>query len=600
MKTFIAALPLLISLAAFGQQLPIFLGPVISFFPPATNANGNIVVFGSTVNPLGGPQETNDLYAGATKLVTNITSVGLVSDGSRAIFTNIEPKGGEAVGMVDIPSGTTHRLSVDTKGCIQPLVVCPACFFSCVVTPHATVDGGKILYAVRRTQPFYTVNADGTGVMQLPVYSGSLAPSPQRVISAGGLVVFTSAAPFGPTFAASATDVYAMNLDGTNIRNLTNFGTNSAIFSSNATISADGNTILFETNYAGQTSTTSPEIEIWAVQADGGRLRQLTFGAAAGSPSISADGKIAAFQQAGAIYSLLPLSAPPSSGMRVPIASFRYSVAQAPAIGDDGQRVAFLVGPSSFAAGAVYQVNIDGTGLHAVYAPRAISPRGVVAAAGFGVPPSPGALLSVYGINFSSDSITGAAGFPLPPALAGVSVLVDAKPVPMLSVSPWQINVQLPQETPVKSANFQASFDNGFVTPAEIAAVEATGPAVFVTETQQAAVLHAGAAILADDAHPAKAGEILEMFGTGLGVTDPAVPAGQPSPTNPPARANVTPVVSIGNLDAQVLFAGLAPGFAGVYQVNFVVPIGLKAGHNTLTVRNVQRTAGGSGTITIQ
>jgi uncharacterized protein (TIGR03437 family) len=600
MKAFIAALLSLISLAAFGQQLPVFLGPVISFFPPATNANGSIVVFGSTVTPQGAPQDTNDLYVGSTKLVTNVTSVGLVSDGSRAVFTNIEPMSGEAVGVVDIPAGTTHRLNVDTKGCIQPLVVCPACFFSCVVTPHATPDGSKILYAVRRTQPFYTVNADGTGVTQLPVYSGSLAPSPQRVISAGGLVVFTSAAPFGPTFAASATDVYVMNLDGTNIRNLTNFGTNSAIFSSSATISADGSTILFETNYAGQAATTSPVIEIWAVQADGSRLRQLTFGPTASNPSISADGKTAVFQQAGAIYSLLPLSAPPPSGTRVPIASFRYSVAQAPVIGDNGQRVAFLLGPSEFAAGAVYEVNIDGTGLHAVYAPRAISPRGVVAAAGVGIPPSPGSLVSVYGLNFSNDSITGARGFPLPPALGGVSVLLDAKALPMLSVSPWQINVQLPQETPVKSANFQASFDDGFVTPSEVAAVEATGPAVFLIDMQQAAVLHAGTSILADDAHPAKAGEILEMFGTGLGVTDPAVPAGQPAPANPLAQAKVTPVVSINNVDAQVLFAGLAPGFAGVYQINFVVPMGLKAGHNTLTVRNVQRTVGGSGTITIQ
>src|SRR5258708_4260376 len=203
MKAFIAALLSLIPPAVLGQQLPIFFGPVISFFPPAVNANGSIIVFGSTVTPQGSPQQTNDLYLGATKLVANITSVGLVSDGSRAVFTNIEPNAGEAVGIVDIPVGTTRRLTVDTKGCIQPLVVCPACFFSCVVTPHATPDGSKVLYAVRRSQPFYTVNADGTGVTQLPIYSGNLAPSPQRVISPGGLVVFTSLAPFRPTFAAA-------------------------------------------------------------------------------------------------------------------------------------------------------------------------------------------------------------------------------------------------------------------------------------------------------------------------------------------------------------------------------------------------------------
>jgi uncharacterized protein (TIGR03437 family) len=601
MKAFIAALLLLVSLAAFGQQSPVFLGPAINFFPPALNSNGSVVIFGSTVAPQGSVQTTNDLYAGTRNLVTSISSAGIFTDGSRAFFTSVEAKG-ESVGMVDIASGTTRRLNIDTQGCIQPLVACPACFFSCVVTPHATPDGTRILYAARRSQPFYTVTTDGGVVTQLPVYSGTLAPSPQRAISTNGLVAFTSTAPFGPTFAASATDVFVMNLDGGNIRNLTNFGTNSAIFSSNATISADGNTIVFQTNYAGSNLPVSTVTQIWAVQSDGSQLRQVTFGpAAATSPSISADGHAGVFLQGGAIYAMLPLSALPPSRRLVPIISFNYSIAQAPVISDDGKRVAFLLGPSESASGAVYQANIDGTDLHALYAPRAISPHGVVAAAGFGVSPSPGSLVSVYGINFSGDSITGAPGFPLQPALGGASVLVDKNAVPMLSVSPWQINVELPQETPVKAANFQVSFTDGVATPAELIAVDATGPAVFVTDTQQAAVLHAGTSILVDDAHPGTAGETLEMFGTGLGVTDPLVPAGQPSPSNPPAGARIMPLVIINNnVQAQVLFAGLAPGLAGVYQVNFVVPEGVKAGRATITLSNNQRTAGSSGTIAIQ
>jgi uncharacterized protein (TIGR03437 family) len=171
----------------------------------------------------------------------------------------------------------------------------------------------------------------------------------------------------------------------------------------------------------------------------------------------------------------------------------------------------------------------------------------------------------------------------------------------MLSVSPWQINVELPQETPVKITNFQVSFNDGIVTSAEVIAVDVSGPAVFVTETQQAAVLHAGTSILVDDAHPAKAGETLEMFGTGLGITDPLVAAGQPSPSNPPAVARITPVVLINNnVPAQVLFAGLAPGLAGVYQVNFIIPTALKPGRTTITLSNRERTAGSSGTITVQ
>ena len=56
------------------------------------------------------------------------------------------------------------------------------------------------------------------------------------------------------------------------------------------------------------------------MQADGSQLRQLTFGpGAATTPSISADGKIGVFLKAGAIYSLLPLSAPPPDAETVPV-----------------------------------------------------------------------------------------------------------------------------------------------------------------------------------------------------------------------------------------------------------------------------------------
>jgi uncharacterized protein (TIGR03437 family) len=59
-------------------------------------------------------------------------------------------------------------------------------------------------------------------------------------------------------------------------------------------------------------------------------------------------------------------------------------------------------------------------------------------------------------------------------------------------------------------------------------------------------------------------------------------------------------VIINNNVPAQVLFAGLAPGLAGVYQLNFVVPTGLKPGHTTVTLSNRERTAGSSGTITVQ
>ena len=611
MRTFIVAVFPFLALVLFPvfaqPEIPVFLGPTINFLPPALDATGRMIAFGSTVTPLGRVQSTIDLYVGSGKMASNITSVGITRDGSHAIFADMVSDG-EGVGIVDIARGTVLRLHVDTQGCIRPLALCISCFFACVVNPHATMDGSRVLYAVRRSQPFFVINSDGTGLTQLPVYSGALAPSPQRVISANGRIVFTSSAPFGPTFAPSATDVYIMNLDGTEIRNLTNFGNDSAVVSSNATISADGATIVFETNYAGAGSAAAQETQIWAVQSDRSGLRQLTYGpGAATSPSISADGKTGVFLQANLINILEPFVDIQPHGLRFSIAVFRYSVPQSPVISEDGTRVAFLIGPTSSSAGAVYEVNANGSDVHAAYAPRAISPRGVVSAAGFGVPPSQGGLVSVYGINFGGDSIMSAGAFPLPLALGGAAVLVNGTQLPMLGVSPWQITAQLPQETPTQSSNFQVSFADGVITPPEVGGIVTAAPALFVSQIQrggttiyQAAAFHAGTAIPADDDHPAQAGEVLEMYGTGIGATDPAVPAGQPAPANPLARTTLQPVVRIGDIEARVLFAGLTPGLAGVGQVNIVVPSGLKTGRYLVALESGNANPGPLGTIAVQ
>ncbi len=584
----------------FGQAaIPIFIGPVINFLPPALDSAGRTVAFGSSVASQGLVENTIELYAGTAKLVPSVTSAGITRDGSRAVFTDMV-NNGESVGTVDLSTGDVKRLVVDTQGCIRPLAICATCFFACVATPHATADAGKILYAVRRNQPFFTVNSDGTALAQLPVYSGALAPAPQRVISTNGLVVFTSAAPFGPTFAASATDVYVMSLGGSNIRNLTNFGTLPQIFAANATISADGKTVAFETNYAVNNSGVQ-DMQIWTVQTDGSGLRQLSIGPEASfSPSISGDGQKIVFLQGGQIR-LVDRAAPAMA-----LTQFRYSTPQSPVISEDGSRVAFLLGPANSSAGAVWQVNSDGTGLRAAYAPRANSPRGVVSTAASNLAPSPGGLASVYGINFTGDSSVEAGAFPLPDTLAGLSVLCNSKRLPLLSVSPWQLNTQLPQDTPAQSANFQLASADGSVTPPEVANIAAAAPALFSVPVQigqatfyQAAAFHAGTAIPADDNHPAHAGEILEMYGTGLGVTDPPVAGGVPSPADPVARARVTPSVLVGNVPAQVLFAGLTPGLAGVYQVNIVVPT-MPAGRYAVALRSGEPNAGGFGTITVR
>jgi uncharacterized protein (TIGR03437 family) len=116
----------------------------------------------------------------------------------------------------------------------------------------------------------------------------------------------------------------------------------------------------------------------------------------------------------------------------------------------------------------------------------------------------------------------------------------------------------------------------------------------------QAAVFHAGTAIAVDDDHPAHAGEILEMYGTGIGSTDPVVPAGDPSPANSIAMAVIQPAVRIGTLGVQVLFAGLTPGLAGVGQINIVVPNGLAPGRYFVSLGGRGESLDAAASIAIQ
>jgi uncharacterized protein (TIGR03437 family) len=143
---------------------------------------------------------------------------------------------------------------------------------------------------------------------------------------------------------------------------------------------------------------------------------------------------------------------------------------------------------------------------------------------------------------------------------------------------------------PAGAASFQVKFEGGSGNTVT-AQVEATGPSVYAFSAQgvqagatywQAAAFHPGTATPADANHPAGAGETLETYGNGLGVTNPAVAPGGASPASPLAWAIVKPQVMIGNQPAQVTFAGLVPGLAGVYQVNVVVPPGLPPGQQPL------------------
>src|SRR5207245_2539596 len=152
---------------------------------------------------------------------------------------------------------------------------------------------------------------------------------------------------------------------------------------SNAVISADGATVVFESNHAAPAEAS----RIWLAR--GGELRQLSDGPASG-PSVSADGSLVAFAQNGQIWVVRT----DGKSVPAPLTSFKTSVAQDPVISDDGARVAFSVGPREGERGAIYSVAAAGGDPRPVYAPHWMTPGGVSSA-------SVGSLVTVYAANLT-------------------------------------------------------------------------------------------------------------------------------------------------------------------------------------------------------
>jgi uncharacterized protein (TIGR03437 family) len=111
-------------------------------------------------------------------------------------------------------------------------------------------------------------------------------------------------------------------------------------------------------------------------------------------------------------------------------------------------------------------------------------------------------------------------------------------------------------------------------------------PGIFIMDqvSSQGAILHANYSLVGPG-NPARSGETLLVYSTGLGPLQTAVRSGDASPA---ANTVFQPVVRIGGQVAAVSYSGLAPGFAGLYQINVVVPPGLTAGN-----QNVQITING-------
>jgi uncharacterized protein (TIGR03437 family) len=200
---------------------------------------------------------------------------------------------------------------------------------------------------------------------------------------------------------------------------------------------------------------------------------------------------------------------------------------------------------------------------------------------------APGEIISLFGVNLGPNTL--AAGRldengRLATEASGVRVLVDGTPAPIVFASAGQTTFVTPNEIEgrvslVVENDGHRNDDLGYPFAFELSTATAL-PGLFATGFQpdgwQAAALNQDGSVNGSS-NPARAGEAIVLYATGVGRMTPELPTGSIVGAELPHI--VAPVrVEIGGQDAEVLYAGGAPGLVyGVAQINALIPADLTA-----------------------
>jgi uncharacterized protein (TIGR03437 family) len=228
--------------------------------------------------------------------------------------------------------------------------------------------------------------------------------------------------------------------------------------------------------------------------------------------------------------------------------------------------------------------------------PNTVSITSVAQAASFLPVAAPGAYVAAFGSGFGGPAQDWTAaigsGDTLPQELNSVQVRVGDQFAYVEYVSPGQVNFLMPLSAVTGLASVQVTTPaGGFTASLQINAIAPGLFAYTLNGTSYAAALFAGTAeyVAATGAlgsgytsRPAVAGDYIELFGTGMGPTNPPAPDGVVFDTAYPAADLSAFQAAIGGIPAQVQFAGLVG--AGLYQVNVQVPAGLTGGDQVVTL----------------
>jgi len=255
---------------------------------------------------------------------------------------------------------------------------------------------------------------------------------------------------------------------------------------------------------------------------------------------------------------------------------------------DGSIRIGYGQGPLLSLNVALQAPTFSGNGVY-------LNPQGVVNAASsapFTAHLSPGEIITLYGSGLAPSNAS-ATTLPLPTKLNQVQVMINGRLAPIYYVTPTQISVAVPYDTE-SIAQIQV-INNGTSSNSVTQFVGSTSAGVFTIPeggVGNAAALDNTGGSLVSDASPAQIGETIDVYAAGMGVVSPAVQDGTADPSGTLSTTPFTPTIfivdSAGNstqvASANIYYSGLAPGFAGLYQISFTIPAGVASGPTSLEI----------------
>jgi uncharacterized protein (TIGR03437 family) len=230
---------------------------------------------------------------------------------------------------------------------------------------------------------------------------------------------------------------------------------------------------------------------------------------------------------------------------------------------------------------------------------------------------SPGSLISIFATGLGTTQAD-ADSVPFSTALGGVSVTINGIPAPVRDVVPagQLMNVQVPFEVlgglPSASVNIVVTVGTQVsqVQPVNVVpqvpgvfTIPPGGGNAFLLNLEDGSMAAPTGSNLGYITNPISRGSFAVFYATGLGQMTPAVADGDGAEDGILHVVTFMPQITIGGIAAPVLFAGQAPGFPGMYQVNIQIPENAPTGSSVpvqVTSADGTQISPASATIAIQ